>query len=167
MKSELIEQLRETQSATETLAEWVGVEALELGRVMPRGLCRLRTEERELLSPQPGITHSYRRFAVLYTPMPHHQPVAWVQATVLTHLLPPTVRRDVEDGVTPLGQVLAELPGFVRESVRVSDHYGQDWSGERIGIQSVALLSFGELPLPVAVVTENVYQQAIDRGMKR
>lgn len=165
MKSELIELLRETQSATKTLGDWVGVGYLELGREVFGELRRLTAEERELLQPPPGVTQAYHRTATLYTPSPAHRPVAWVEATVLGHLLPDHLRKRVLKAVEPLGQVLAELPGFVRESVRVSDYYGTDWTGERVGIQSTALLSFGELPLPVALVTENVYQAAIDRTL--
>lgn len=164
-KAELLQLLRTTQSATKTLAEWVGATHLDLDRVSEDKSHKLGELERHLLNLQPGITHAYHRTGVLYTPMPKHQPVAWVKATVLLHLLPVEMRTRVTEAKEPLGQVLAELPGFIRESARVSGWGTEDWSGMSVGIQSVACLSFGELPRPIAVVTENVYQAAVERRL--
>lgn len=164
-KTELMKLLRTTQSATATLAKWVGVSHLDLDRVGEDFAHKLSESERNLLNTQPGITHAYQRTGVLYTPMPGHRPVAWVKATVLLHHLPDEARARVMIGNEPLGQILAGLPGFVRESARVSDWGTEDFTGMPTGIKSVARLSFGELPRPVAVVTENVYQAAVERRL--
>jgi chorismate-pyruvate lyase len=152
-----------TQSATDTLAEWVGVTHLDLARLDENKSHRLTELEQQLFNLQPGITHAYQRTGVLYTPMPGHRPVAWVKATVLLHFLPTEIRTRVTDAKEPLGKILAELPGYVRETSRVSGWGTEDWSGMPVGVQCVARLSFGELPRPVAVVTENVYQTAVER----
>lgn len=157
----LLERMRKTTSAVETLSEWLGVTHLVLDRVTATTHYRLGDVNRALLEPHPGVFYGYRRTALLRTP-DRWEAVASVEAVVLTSRLPRHAVRHVLDAERTLGSVLLEL-GARREFIRSTVGGRTDAAGRPVGLRVEAkfLLDGPDGPEPVALVREDVYEDVI------
>lgn len=155
---ELLARLRETTSATATLARWVGVDSLSLDRVTAETNYRLSERDRELLDPHPGVFYGYRRTALLCVPGPAWRSVASVSAVVLTSRLSPAFAQLVLAADAPLGGIMLAA-GAWREFIRATRGGRTDESGRAVGLRVEARFVLdGE---SVALVREDVYEDVI------
>lgn len=158
---ELLGHMWRTRSATTTLAEWVGADTLTLDRVESSTNYRLSDRDRDLLDPHPGVFYGYRRSGLLCVPAPSWEPVAAVNAVVLTSRLPAELVTQVLDESITLGRILAS-GGARREFMGATRGGRTDESGRPIGLRVEARFVLdGEA---VALVREDVYDDVIKRA---
>lgn len=153
----LLQRMRDTESAVQTLSSWMGVTHLVLDRVTANAHYRLGEVNRTLLEPHPGVFYGYQRTALLRTP-DTWEAVASVEAVVLTSRLPEHAVARVIDAEYPLGSILITL-GARREFLRSTIGGRTDSAGRPVGLRVEArFLLDGE---PIALVREDVYEDVI------
>lgn len=161
---ELLDRLRVTSSATQTLAEWLGVSTLELYDVEADPRYALSDIDVKMLDPHPGVLHSYRRSAILRAPSPVCVTAARVTAIVLVSRLPAPLVNEVYRAKWTLGSILTGV-GARREFIRVTHGGRTDESGSPIAFRVEAKFTLdGE---GVALVREDVYEDVLGRRAGR
>lgn len=159
--SELLERMRDADSAVAALSNWLGVTHLVLDRVTANTNFRLGEVNRLLLQPHPGVLYGYQRTALLRTPITDES-IASVEAIVLTARLPRNAAQLVLDARHTLGSILRGI-GARREFIRATIGGRTDEVGRPVGLRVEARFVLEDEP--IALVREDVYEDVI-RGRR-
>lgn len=158
---DVIELIRTSPSTVDALAGWLGVETLELDRVLSDTAHRLTQRERDLLVVHPGVFFGYHRSALLRTSMPSSRVVASVEATVTLDRLTHDDAAEVLAARRTLGSILLGL-GANRRFLSVERGGRSDVAGNPVAFRTSFMFRLNGRP--VAVVHEDVYESTIEFG---
>lgn len=157
---DLLHFIRSGPTTVGALSDWLGVETLELDRVLSNTAHRLTQHERAILLPHPGVFYGYHRTALLRTPEPSSRVVASVDATVLLGNLPKDTAHEIIYERRTLGSVLLEIDAR-REFLSASRGGRSDAAGNPIALRTSFVFTWRDEP--IALVREDIYEDIIMR----